>query len=167
VYAPRGDTEDLWLCRQPTAVWRFRSRVPTDRPQNIRHCRRRPDHPLADLATEVRGHTIPFPLPPSLPPSPFPLLLFPSFTPPSLFPTFHLPSFPPLSLPPPSFFVPRPPHLNPAKGYGEHCKLPSGVRGTAAVANAFLTILTPENTFGDRLNKCSNNNTLLLARYVL
>jgi len=58
-------------------------------------------------------------------------LPLPSFLPPLPFPPFLLSpsSFPlPFTSPPP----------NPARGSGERCKLPSGVRGGTMAANAFL-----------------------------
>ena len=60
-------------------------------------------------------------------------------------PTLPSPSFRPQS----SFFLCPLAPLVPLRVLGECCKFPSGVRGGLPATNAFLTIVTPENTSGD------------------
>lgn len=89
------------------------------------------NRPLADTGAEAGTTPLHFP--------PFPFNS-PSFAPPYFFLTLFSPD--PST---PLLFHPFPLYLNPARGSRECCMLPSGVRGTALPANAFLVILIPEN----------------------
>ena len=104
-----------------------------------------PADSLGDLLVEAGIH----PFSPSLVlPSPihFPFSAIPSLPSHIPFPPLPLPlPFPCQSVPSPSLLFPT---HSPARGSGEHCKLPQRGSRRSPSVNAYLTILTPECTSG-------------------
>ena len=103
--------------------------------------------PLTDIGAEAE-EAPPLPIP-SYPPSPSFSISVPSL--PSF---YHCPTSSPVS-------------LTPATVSGERCKLRSGVRHAATAADAFLSILTPQNTSGDnRFGNSACNITLICTIHI-